>query len=71
MHANYDTEMVTCMGGLNDGEIRFTLINIVFKDRSKLKGECKDVKSGSGTSVGPSLNPPSLSLKTFLVPLSL
>ena len=29
--------------------------------RSKLKGECTDVKSGCGTSVGPSLNPHSLS----------
>ena len=31
-------------------------------DRSKLKGQCTDVKSGCGTSVGPSLNPHSLSL---------
>ena len=30
---------------------------------SKLKGQCTDVKSGCGTSVGPSLNPHSLSLK--------
>ena len=32
-------------------------------DRSKLKGQCTDVKSGCGPSVGPSLNPHSLSLK--------
>ena len=40
-------------------------------NRSKLKGECIDVKSGCGTSEGPSPNPHSLSLKTFLVTLSL
>ena len=40
-------------------------------DRSKLKGQCTDVKSGCVTSVRPSLNPHSLSLKTFLVLLSL
>ena len=34
-------------------------------DRSKLKGECTDVKSGCVTSEGPSLNPHSLSLKNF------
>ena len=39
-------ETVTCMRGLNDGEIRFTSMNVVFKHRSKLKGECTDVKSG-------------------------
>ena len=39
--------------------------------RSKLKGEYTHDKSGSGTSVGPDLNPHSLSLKTFLVTLSL
>ena len=31
-------------------------------DRSKLKGQCTDVKSGCVTSVGPSLTPHSLSL---------
>ena len=31
MHANSDTEKVTRMRGLHDGEIRFTLMNIVFK----------------------------------------
>ena len=32
--------------------------------RSKLKGECTDVKSGCGTSVGPSLHkPPQSQLK--------
>ena len=71
MHANYDTETVTCMRGLNDSEIRSTSMNVIFNDRSKLKGECTDVKIGSGTSVGPGLNPHSLSLKTFLVTLSL
>ena len=29
--ANYDTETVTCMGGLNDGEIHFTSMNVDFK----------------------------------------
>ena len=40
-------------------------------DCSKLKGQYTDVKSGCVTSVWPSLNPHSLSLKTFLVLLSL
>ena len=31
MHANSNTETVTRMGGLQDGEIHFTSINIVFK----------------------------------------
>ena len=35
-------------------------------DRSKLKGQCTDVIRGSVTSVGPSLNPHSLSFKKFL-----
>ena len=61
MHANYDMEMVICMRGLNNGEIRFTLRTMSLKDRSKLKGEYTDVKSGWGTSVGPSLNPHNLS----------
>ena len=38
---------------------------------SKLKEEYKNLKSGSGTSVGPHLSPNSLSLKTILVTLSL
>ena len=38
---------------------------------SKLKGEYKNSKSGSGTSVGPSLTTLGLSLKTILVTLSL
>ena len=38
---------------------------------SKLKGEYKNLKSGSGTSVGHSLSPLGLSLKTILVTLSL
>ena len=38
---------------------------------SKLKGEYKNSKSGSGTSVGPSLTLLGLSLKTILVTLSL
>ena len=40
-------------------------------DRSKLKGQYTDVKSGCVTSVQTSLNPHSLSLKTFLELLSL
>ena len=31
MHANSDTEAVTHMCGLHNGEIRFTLMNVVFK----------------------------------------
>ena len=31
MHANYDMETVTCMHGLNDGEIRFTLVDVIFR----------------------------------------
>ena len=31
MHANSDTEAVTHMPGLHDGEIRFTSMNAVFK----------------------------------------
>ena len=38
---------------------------------SKLQGEYKNSKSGSGTSVGPSLTTLGLSLKTILVTLSL
>ena len=60
-HANYDTETVTCMLGLNDGEIRFTSINVDLNDHGKLKGQFTAVKSGSSISVGPSLNPHSLS----------
>ena len=38
---------------------------------SKLKGEYKNSKSGSGTSEGPSLTPLGLSLKKILMTLSL
>ena len=31
MHANSDTETVTHMRGLHDGEIRFTSMNVIFK----------------------------------------
>ena len=31
MHVNPDTEMVTRMRGLHDGEICFTLMNVAFK----------------------------------------
>ena len=31
MHVNYDMETVTRMRGLKDVEIRFTLMNVVFK----------------------------------------
>ena len=47
--------------GQND-EICFTSMGAIFKhDRSKLKLECIDVKSGCVTSVGPILSPHSLS----------
>ena len=63
MHANSDTETVTCMRGLNDGEIRFTSMNVVFKQSLQilLKGQFKAVKSGFGILVRPSLNFHSLS----------
>ena len=31
IHANSDTEKVTLMRGLHDGEIRFTSMNLIFK----------------------------------------
>ena len=31
MHANSDTEMVTHMRGLHNGEIRFTSMKVIFK----------------------------------------
>ena len=37
MHANYDTETVTCMCGLNDGEICFTSINVVFNPLTTMR----------------------------------
>ena len=40
------------------------------KMHSKLKGQRKTLKFGSDTSVGPSLSPQSLSLKTILLTLS-
>ena len=40
-------------------------------NHGKLKGQCKNLKSGCGPSVGPILSPLSLSLKTNLVTLSL
>ena len=61
----------THMRILNDDEIRLLRRTSSLNDRSKLKGQYKDVKSGCGLSVGPSLLPHSLSLKTFLVTLSL
>ena len=50
---------------LHDDAICFTVLRWTpsLPHRSKLKGECKDVKSGCGTSVGPSLNPPQSELK--------
>ena len=61
MHANYDTETVTCMRGLNNGEILLLRLILSLNDCSKLKGQFTAVKSGFGISVGPSLNPHSLS----------
>ena len=55
--------------------INFTSMGAIFKVLypvpSKLKGEYKNLKSSSGTSVTTSLSPHSLSLKTILVTLSL
>ena len=48
---------------LNDDEICFTSMRAIFNNRSKLKGQYTDVKSGCGLSVGPSLNPPQSQLK--------
>ena len=58
---------------LNDDEICFTSVDAIFKRSKQIKGTVHtvDVKSGCGTSVGPSLNPYSLSVKTYLVTLSL
>ena len=38
MHDISDMETVTRMRGLHDGEIRFTLMNIVFKQSKQIKG---------------------------------
>ena len=47
MHANYNTETVTFMRGLNNGEIRFTSMDVVFKrpslnPQSPLKQNSRD-----------------------------
>ena len=55
------TETGTCMRVLHKDEICFTSWTPSLDDRSKLKGQYTDVKSGCGTSVGPSLNPNSIS----------
>ena len=58
---------------VSDGMMKSVLLRWVpsLNNRSKLKGHCKDVKSGCTTTVGPSLNPHSLSLQKILVLLSL
>ena len=55
---------------LHNDEIRSTSLEAMY-DRRKLKGQCTDVKSGCGPSVGPSLNPHSLNKNKILVTLSL
>ena len=40
------------------------LLTPSLNDCSKLKGQCTDVKSGCSTSVRPSLNPPTVTVKT-------
>ena len=53
-------------------EFCFTSLGAVltYTVRNKLKGQRKTIKFGSDTSEGPSLPPHSLSLKNFLVRLS-
>ena len=54
---------------------RMKFVNLLWtpslNDRSKLKGQCTDVKSGCGSSIGPCLSPHSLSFHKILVLLSL
>ena len=71
MHANSDTEAYTAC--VSETMMKSVLLRWApsLNHRSKLKGQYTDVKSGCVTSVGPSLHPLSLSLKTFLVLLSL
>ena len=58
MHANLDTHTQT-----DATKIISVLLRLApsLNDRGKLKGQCTDVKSGCGPSVGPSLSPHSLS----------
>ena len=51
--------MLTRMRVLQEDEICFTSWAPSLNDRSKLKGQYTDVKSGSGISVGSSLKPQS------------
>ena len=67
MHSNSDTERVTRVRVWDDDEIGFTSMDAIFK----LEGQYTDVKSGCVTSVGPCLNPHSLSFKKILGLLSL
>ena len=71
MHANSDTEAWHACESYTRMKSVLLIWMSSLNDRSKLKGQYKDVKSGCGLSVGPSLLPHSLSLKTFLVTLSL
>ena len=59
---------------MHDDEIRFTSMDTMDMDTnecSKLKGECTAVTRRCIPSVGPRLNPQSLSFKKILVTLSL
>ena len=63
-------ETLTRMRGLHNGEIHFTSMDAILNDRSKLKRQYTDVKSGSSISIGPSLKPHSLGYNKILVTLS-
>ena len=58
IHGNGNTHACLTYTMMKSVLLRWTLS---CNNRSKLKGECTDVKSGRRTSVGPSLNPHSLS----------
>ena len=53
-----DTETVTRMRVLDEDDVNFTSMDAIFNHRSNLKGQCTDVKSGCGPSVGLSVYPP-------------
>ena len=63
MHANSDTEVLHACLSYTMMKSGLLLWTPSLNNRSKLKGQYTDVKSGCGTSVGPSINPPQSQLK--------
>ena len=61
IYANSDTHTTHTVRVWDEDDICFTLMGPSLNDRSKLKGQCIDVKNGCSPSVGPSLSPHSLS----------